>query len=99
MNTIIKKLTGMDALTEQVVAMDLLNSAKSGIRNYAMAITESGTPEIKATLIRHLEESLDMHEIILNYVMEKGWYQAWDRDKQTELNLQNIETVINLPTL
>lgn len=99
MNPIIKNITGMDALTDQVVAMDLLNSAKSGVRNYAMAVTESGTPEIKAILTQHLEESLNMHEIITNYMMEKGWYHAWDRDKQTELSLQNIDTALNLPTL
>ena len=99
MNPIMKNLTGMSALTDQVVAMDLLNSAKSGIRNYAMAVTESGTPEIKAILTQHLEESLNMHEIISNYMVAKGWYYAWDREKQTELSLQNIETAVNLPTL
>ena len=99
MNSIMKFLTGMDALTNQVVSMDLLNSAKSAVRNYAMAITESGTPEIKDILTQHLTESLDMHELISNYMMEKGWYYAWDRDKQTELSLQNIDTALNLPTL
>ncbi|CAG9621912.1 hypothetical protein BACCIP111883_02703 [Sutcliffiella rhizosphaerae] len=54
MNTIIETLTGMEALTDQVVAMDLLIAAKSGVRNYAMAVTESGTPEIKEMLTRHL---------------------------------------------
>lgn len=29
MNPIIEYLTGMDALTDQIVAMDLLNSAKA----------------------------------------------------------------------
>ncbi|NHB12662.1 spore coat protein, partial [Burkholderia cepacia] len=33
MNPIIEYLTGMNALTDQIVAMDLLNSAKSGVRN------------------------------------------------------------------
>lgn len=62
MNPIIETFTGMDALSDQVVAMDLLTAAKSGVRNYAMAVTESGTPEIKEMLTRHLTEALDMHE-------------------------------------
>lgn len=99
MNTIIESITGMKALTDQVVAMDLLISAKSGVRNYAMALTESGTPEIKHTLTRHLEEALDMHERISNYMMEKGWYHAFDTNKQIQLNLKNMETAMKLPTL
>lgn len=99
MNPIIEKLIGMDVLTDQVVAMDLLISAKSGVRNYAMAVTESGTPEIKEVLIRHLEEALDLHERISNYMMEKGWYHAWNTSEQIDLNLTNIDTALNLPTL
>ena len=62
MNFIAENLTGMKALTDQVVATDLLIAAKSGIRNYAMAITETGTPEIKEVMTKHLEEALDLHE-------------------------------------
>lgn len=99
MNTIIESITGMKALTDQVVATDLLISAKSGVRNYAMALTESGTPEIKHTLTRHLEEALDMHERISNYMMEKGWYHAFDTNEQIQLNLKNMDTAMKLPTL
>ncbi|SFD68622.1 spore coat protein [Bacillus sp. UNCCL81] len=99
MNPIIETLTGMDAITDQVVAMDLLISAKSGIRNYAMAVTEAGTPEIKDMLTRHLVEALDMHEQISKYMAEKGWYYAWDTNEQISLDLNNINTALNLPTL
>ncbi|MFD1739574.1 spore coat protein [Bacillus salitolerans] len=99
MNAIIEYLTGMNVLTDQVIAMDLLISAKSGVRNYAMAVTEAGTPEVKEILIRHLEEALDMHEQISTYMTEKGWYHAWNTDEQIKLNLQNIDTALNLPTL
>lgn len=99
MNSIIEYLTGMNALTDQIVATDLLISAKSGIRNYAMAITETGNPEIKEIISRHLDEALDMHEIISSYMIEKGWYHAWDTNEQINLNLQNINTAIELPIL
>jgi len=99
MNSIIEYLTGLDALTDQMIATDLLISAKSGIRNYAMAITETGHPEIKAILARHLGEALDMHEMLSTYMTEKGWYNAWEPKEQMNLNLQNINTAINLPTL
>lgn len=99
MNSIIENLSGMSAMTDQIIAMDLLNSAKSGVRNYAMAVTESGTPEIKEILIRHLEEALDLHEQISNYLIKNGWYYPSDVNEQIKLNLQNIETTLKLPTL
>lgn len=99
MNQIIETLTGMDGLSDQMVAMDLLIAAKSGIRNYAFAVTESGTPEVKEILTRHLVEALDMHEQISNYMVEKGWYQAWDMNEQINLDLNNINTALNLPNL
>ena len=99
MNSIIETLTGMDALSDQVVAMDLLIAAKSGVRNYAMAVTELGTPEIKEMLTRHLTEALDMHEQVSLYMEEKGWYRTWDTNEQINLDLNNINTALNLPTL
>lgn len=99
MNTIIESLTGMNTLTDQVVAMDLLIAAKSGVRNYAMAVTETVTPEIKETLTQHLDEAIDMHERILRYMMERGWYHPWDEMEQMRLDLKNIETALNAPLL
>ena len=99
MNPIIEALIGMDVLSDQVVAMDLLIAAKSGVRNYAMAVTEAGTPEIKEMLTRHLTETLDMHEQISLYMEEKGWYHAWNTNEQINLDLKNIDTALNLPTL
>ncbi len=99
MHTIIEHLTGMNVLTDQVIATDLLIAAKSGVRNYAMAVTEAATPEIKEMLTRHLEESLDLHEAISNYMMEKGWYHAWNTEEQLKLNMKNMTIALNLPTL
>lgn len=99
MNPIIEMLTGMDGLSDQMVAMDLLIAAKSGIRNYAFAVTESGTPEVKEVLTRHLVEALDMHEQISSYMVEKGWYHAWDMNKQINVDLDNINTALNLPNI
>ncbi|MCM3364586.1 spore coat protein [Niallia sp. Sow4_A1] len=99
MNSIIEYLTGMDALTDQIIATDLLISVKSGIRNYSMAITETVHPEIKEILGRHLDEALDMHERLSSYMAEKGWYHAFEPKEQINLNLQNIDTALNLPIL
>ena len=45
MNPILEHMTGLHTLTDDVIAMDLLINAKSGVRNYAMAVTECATPK------------------------------------------------------
>ncbi|NIK71729.1 MULTISPECIES: spore coat protein [unclassified Paenibacillus] len=99
MNPIMEFLTGMNTLTDQVIAMDFLNSAKSGVRNYAFAITEAGTPEVKEVLLRQLEEAIDTHDRILAFMLEKQWYQPWDIKGQFQLDLQNIDLSLKAPTL
>jgi similar to spore coat protein len=97
MTGILQNMMGMGGLTDQVVAMDLLIAAKSGVRNYAMALTETGTPEVKATLTKHLEEAIDLHEKISLYMIERGWYHPWNVNEQIRLDQQNIQTALNLP--
>jgi similar to spore coat protein len=99
MNTLLEHLTGLHTMTDQVIAMDFLIAAKSGVRNYAMAVTEAVTPEIKATLTKQLEEAIDMHKRISMYMMERGWYQPWNVKEQFQFDLQNIQTALNAPTL
>lgn len=94
---ILQDMIVMGGMTDQVVAMDLLISAKSGVRNYAMALTETGTPEIKATLTKQLEEAIDLHEKISTYMIEQGWYHPWNVNEQIKLDQQNIQTALNLP--
>jgi similar to spore coat protein len=97
MNIILEHLTGMNALSDQVIAMDLLNSAKTGVRNYAIAITETASPEIKAVLSRQLDEEIDLHEQITKYMIEQGLYHPWNVDEQIQLDLLNIQTALNVP--
>ncbi|WP_409177142.1 spore coat protein [Brevibacillus fortis] len=97
MTGILQSLAGMGGLTDQVIAMDFLISAKSGVRNYAMALTETGTPEIKSTLTKQLEEAIDLHEKISLYMIERGWYHPWNVTEQIQLDQQNIQTALNLP--
>ena len=36
-----------------------------------------------------------MHEQISSYMVEKGWYHAWDMNEQINLDLDNINTALN----
>ncbi len=99
MNFLLEKLTGLDGLTDQVIAMDFLISVKSGVRTYAMAVTDTVSPDIKATLTRQLEDAMDLHERLSAYLMEKGIYHPWNVDEQIAVDLANIELALKAPTL
>jgi len=97
MNPIIEHLMGVQSLTDQVIAMDYLITSKSAVRNYAMAVTDAGTPEIKSILVRQLDEAILAHERIMTYMLERGWYHPWDTKQQLQLNMQNVDTALGLP--
>ncbi|MNO52979.1 Spore coat protein F precursor [compost metagenome] len=97
MNPIIEYLTGLNTLTDQVIATDLLLSAKNGVRSYSLAITEAVTPEILETLEQQLEQNIDLYERISSYMIEREWYQPWLLNEQLQMDLNNAETALNLP--
>lgn len=96
MNPIIENLTGTGAMTDQVVAADLLLSAKTGVRNYAIAVTEAATQEVRTVLHRQLQEAITTHEQVTQYMMERDWYNPYDVSKQFQLDIQNARTALNL---
>jgi similar to spore coat protein len=99
MNILLERLTGMNTMTDQVIAMDFLITAKSGVRNYAMALTEAATPEVKEILIKQLEEAIDSHEKVATYMIKHGMYNPWSVLEQLQLDLNNIQIALEAPTL
>lgn len=96
MNALIEKLTGMDKLSDQVIATDLLMSAKSAVRNYSIALTETTSQEVRAVLRKQLGDAITAHEAISNYMMKKGYYNAYDLQEQYKVDMETTETALNL---
>jgi len=95
-NQFIQSLIGMGGMTDQVIATDFLISAKAAIRNYAAAITETSTPELKAALREQLNTAIATHERITTYMIAKGFYHPYDLNEQLELDLSVGQTALNL---
>jgi similar to spore coat protein len=96
MNTIIEKLTGMDKMSDQVIATDFLITAKNGVRNYAMALTESATPEVREVLKRQLRDTIATHEAITGYMMKNGYYHAYNPQEQYKVDMTASDTALGL---
>lgn len=96
MNQLIQNLMGMSGMTDQVIATDVLISAKAGVRNYAVAITEAGTPELKAALREQLNTAIATHEKITNYMISRGFYHPHDLREQLQVDLTVSDTALKL---
>jgi similar to spore coat protein len=96
MNQMMQNMTGMGAMTEQVVATDFLIATKSGIKNLAMALTETSTKEVRETLKQYLNDAIDTHEQISNYMISKGYYHPDNLSKQLEMDLTATQTALNI---
>lgn len=96
MNHIIQNMMGMGGMTDQVIATDFLISAKAGVRNLAIAITETATPELKAALRTQLNDAIATHERITNYMVTKGFYHPHNLGEQLQVDLTVSDTALNL---
>jgi similar to spore coat protein len=96
MNQLIQNLMGMGGMTDQVIATDFLISAKAGVRNYAVAITEAGTPELKAALREQLNTAIATHEKITNYMIARGFYHPHNLSEQLQVDLNVSDTALKL---
>lgn len=96
MGNILQNLAGMGDMTEQVIATDFLISAKASVRNYAMAISETTTPEVREVLRRHLDAAIDTYEKIADYLMNKGYYHANNPQEQLQVDIEAADTVLNM---
>jgi similar to spore coat protein len=96
MNQLIQNLMGMGGMTDQVIATDFLISAKAGVRNYAVAITETGTPELKAALREQLNTAIATHEKITNYMIARGFYHPHDLSEQLQVDMTITDTALKL---
>ena len=97
MNEFIQNMTGMGAMTEQVIATDFLISAKTGVKNIATAITETSSPEVRETLKQYLNDAIDTHEQITNDMSAKGDYHAANLSEKIQIYAKAAETSKDLP--
>ncbi|WP_174730066.1 spore coat protein [Mesobacillus harenae] len=59
-------------------AGDLLAVAKTAVRNYAIAITETATPALRAVLKKQLNSAVDWHARVYTFMYNRGLYPSYD---------------------
>ncbi|WP_078551783.1 spore coat protein [Bacillus alkalicellulosilyticus] len=93
---ILQNIAGMKGMTDQVIATDFLISAKSAVRNLSFALTDAATPEVREALRQQLNDSIEIHENISQYMMKKSYYHPNNISEQLKVDLQASHTALTL---
>ncbi|MFP7733277.1 spore coat protein [Priestia aryabhattai] len=78
------------------IAADLLLSAKNGVRTYAVALTETATPEVRKVLKKQVDEAIELHEKIAQYMIDNEMYHAYDVEEQVNHDLNKADKALEL---
>lgn len=59
----------------------LLGFAKTAVRNYAIAITETATPQLRETFQKHLNNAITLHGKVFAFMYERGLYPSYQLEQ------------------
>lgn len=90
---LVKAVAPMDDLA---IATDMLLSAKSAVRTYAIALTEAATPKVRKALKAQLDTAIETHAKIADYMIENEMYHPYDVAEQVEHDHKKAETALKL---
>lgn len=77
-------------------AGQLLGFAKTAVRTYAIAITETATPQLRETLQKQLNNAIVLHGKIFYFMFEHGLYPAYDLPKLLSNDVETAKKALSL---
>ena len=83
-------------IDDMAIATDLLLTSKAAVRNLAVAITETATPSVKKLLRRELDNAIDTHDKIAQYMIKNEMYHAYDLQEQMNHDLEKADIALKL---
>ncbi|MFP3511732.1 spore coat protein [Peribacillus sp. SIMBA_075] len=78
-------------------AGELLGLAKTSIKNYAGAISETATPSLRKVFIKHLNGAIDIHLKIFNYLYERNLYPAYNLNQLLQNDVDVANNALSQP--
>ncbi|WP_249652447.1 spore coat protein, partial [Lysinibacillus sp. D4A1_S13] len=67
----------------------LLILAKTSVRNYAGAITETATPQLRYVFVKHLNANIKWHQMVFEYMEERVQYPAYNLSELLKNDVRN----------
>ncbi|MBE1442976.1 spore coat protein [Paenibacillus sp. OAS669] len=76
----------MPEMADMTFAMDFLMRAKEGVRNTAIALTETVSPDVRALLRKQLRQGISLHQEITELMLRKKWFHPYELKEQYQLD-------------
>jgi spore coat protein F len=77
-------------------AGDLLGAAKTMVRNYAIAITETATPAVREVLTKQLNLAIQLHARVFYFMYERNEYPAYDLEQLLSNDIKLAQTALSI---
>ncbi|MEG7280980.1 spore coat protein [Bacillus sp. 0909A] len=81
-------------LADTTFAMDFLIRAKEGVRNTAVALIETASPDVRALLRKQLMQGIAMHQEITELMISKKWFHQYELSEQYKLDQLSAKNTI-----
>ncbi|ASZ62167.1 MULTISPECIES: spore coat protein [Bacillus] len=81
-------------LADTTFAMDFVIRAKEGVRNTAVALTETASPDVRALLRKQLMQGIAMHQEITELMISKKWFHPYELSEQYKLDQLSAKNTI-----
>ncbi|MEJ9220978.1 spore coat protein [Paenibacillus glucanolyticus] len=76
----------MPEMADMTFAMDFLLRAKEGVRNTAVALTETVSTEARELLKKQLKQGIALHQEITELMIRKKWFHPYELHEQYQLD-------------
>ncbi|UPV77847.1 spore coat protein [Bacillus rugosus] len=84
----------MPELADTTFAMDFLIRVKEGVRNTAVTLTETASPDVRALLRKQLMQGIAMHQEITELMISKKWFHPYELSEQYKLDQLSAKNTI-----
>jgi spore coat protein F len=77
-------------------AGELLGSAKTLVRNYAIAITETATPALREVLTNQLNAAIQLHASVFYFMEQRSYYPAYNLQRLLANDVQIAQRALSM---
>ena len=95
----VENAEGMPALADATFALDFLLTAKTGVKNYVLALAEASRPEVRKALLNQLNSAVALHGEITTLMLAQGWLNPHDLSKQAQLDIKSAQMAQQIASL
>ncbi|MEK3787367.1 spore coat protein [Paenibacillus sp. FSL K6-1230] len=86
----------MPEMADMTFAMDFMIRAKEGVRNTAVALTETISPEARMLLRKQLHDSITLHQEITELMVRKKWFHPYELEEQYKLDQLSAQNTLQI---